>query len=706
MMKLKIEIPLLLIWFTASAGEVHSAEIDQSARDVQAGLSSLPLSEVVLYSSGVGYFRRTGSIEGNASVELQFKVDDINDLLKSMVVQDYSGGEVASVSYSSRDPLSKSLKSFAIDLTANPSLGQLLDQVRGEAVEIMRPGPLQGTILGIERKAQLSGDQDVVQTEFLNMLTADGLQSIPMSQVHRIRLLNQRVDAELRQALELLASSHDTQKKSVTIRFDGEGKRDAGISYVMQTPVWKTSYRLVLDENGRPFLQGWAIVENTSDEDWNDVALSLISGRPISFSMDLYQPLYTTRPVVEPELYSSLRPQLYGQAMESADKDLARKSPAPRIMADSMERRAAAKSPTFRSRSSATTGGRGGLGAQRESSSNFATLSLQEGVTSAAQGSDVGELFHYEIKAPVTLARQQSALLPIVNQIIEGTKVSIYNESVHAKRPLNGFRIKNSTPLHLMQGPITVFDGDAYAGDARIDDLAPNQERLLSYAIDLKVEVEPQHHGGAQQLLTSKIKRGVMTLVRKVTDRKTYTVRNRDSDEKSIIIEHPLRSGWDLISPSTPSERTRDSYRFVMNVDSDETEKLEVREERRLSEDVRLLNLNSDRIAFYLKARELSSQVKSVLEQVVRIQNQINETRTERTRREKRIAEISQEQTRIRDNMARLDASSELFARYIKKLDDQETELDNFRAEIEALKELETTQQKDLNDYLLAVDLG
>ena len=143
-----------------------------------------------------------------------------------------------------------------------------------------------------------------------------------------------------------------------------------------------------------------------------------------------------------------------------------------------------------------------------------------------------------------------------------------------------------------------------------------------------------------------------------------------------------------------------------MNVDSDKTEKLEVREERRLSEDVRLLNLNSNRIAVYLKARELSSQVKSVLEQVVRMQNRISETRSERTRREKRIAEITQEQTRIRDNMARLDSSSELFARYIKKFDDQETELENLRGEIEALKEQEATRQKELNDYLLAVDLS
>ncbi|MHC1766061.1 MAG: hypothetical protein AB9869_17465 [Verrucomicrobiia bacterium] len=277
--------------------------------------TKLPVTEIILYTSGVGYFQRDGKVEGDANVDLRFKVDDVNDLLKSMVVQDLDGGHISAVTYGSRDPLTKTLKSFAIDLTTNPTLGQLLNQVRGERVEVSRPNPLVGIILGVERKTERLDEKRTVETEYLNLLTAEGLQSLAMAQIQQVRLLNEELQTELQRALEVLALGHDTQKKTVTLAFTGSGARRVSVAYIGQTPVWKTSYRLVLDEK-EPFLQGWAIVENTSDEEWENVQLSLVSGRPISFTMDLYQPLYAPRPVVQPELYTSLRPQVYSDSLE------------------------------------------------------------------------------------------------------------------------------------------------------------------------------------------------------------------------------------------------------------------------------------------------------------------------------------------------------------------------------------------------------
>jgi hypothetical protein len=239
-----------------------------------------------------------------------------------MVVQDLDGGRVSTVTYGSRDPLTKTLKSFGLNLTDNPTLGELLNQVRGERVEVLRPNPLVGTILGVEKKLQPAGENKQVEVESLNLLTEDGLQSVPLAQIQRIKLLNEGLNAELKQALEVLAGSHDTQKKTVALTFEGEGKRKVSVAYISETPVWKTSYRLVLDDREAPFLQGWAIVENTTDEDWNNVRLALVSGRPISFTMDLYQPLYTTRPVVELELYASLRPPVYGGSLEEKQAGL------------------------------------------------------------------------------------------------------------------------------------------------------------------------------------------------------------------------------------------------------------------------------------------------------------------------------------------------------------------------------------------------
>src|SRR5262245_34800350 len=286
---------------------------------------SLPVAQAILYSSGVGYFQREGTVEGTQRIDLTFPVQDINDLLKSMVLQDLGGGLISAVSYDSQAPIEKTLQSFAVNLTGNPGFGAVLGQARGEKVEVTlqqgnaaQPGNVTGSIIGVEKQKQQVGKDIAVEVELLNMWCSEGMRSVKLNDVQRVRFLNPVLDGEFKRALETLALSHDTQKKAVSLSFNGEGKREVHVSYVVENPIWKTSYRLVLStkKDGKPMLQGWAIVENASEEDWKDVRMALVSGRPISFQMDLYQPLYVPRPVVEPELFASLRPPTYQAAME------------------------------------------------------------------------------------------------------------------------------------------------------------------------------------------------------------------------------------------------------------------------------------------------------------------------------------------------------------------------------------------------------
>ena len=659
----------------------------------EAAQPALPLSEVVLYASGVGYFQRDGVVDGRQSVALRFRTDQVNDLLKSMIVQDFDGGRVATVTYDSRDPVTKTLKSFAVDLTTNPSLGQLLERIRGERVEVATPSPLQGIILGVERKQERAGEKEVVEVEYLNLVTADGLRSIPLAQIQRLQILNERLSAELRQALEVLASAHDTQQKVVRLAFDGSGRRRVRVAYVAEAPVWKTSYRLVLSEAGRPYLQGWAVVENTTDEDWENVKLSLVSGRPISFIMDLYEPLYAKRPQVVSELYQALRPQVYEQPMEEA-RDQVREAPRSRLM---QEAPAAKAAPRLAAPAPALMPSAAG-GAPAE-------VQLQRGVAASAQAAEAGELFQYAIQAPVSLGRHKSALLPIVGQEVEGAKLSIYNERTHAKHPFSGFRLQNVTSLHLSQGPLTVFDGGIYAGDARLADLAPGQERLVSYALDLKTEVEPQGAPGAETLVTASLRKGTLLVTRKLQQSRIYNVKNRDTKKKAVLIEHPFRSDWTLAEPVAASERTREVYRFAVPVDAGASARLTVREERQVQQTVRLVDSGPDTIGYYLQAKEVSAKVKEALQRVVALRDRLDQTANRRGQLEKRAEEIAKEQGRIRENMARLAQTSELYARYVGKLNEQETEIERLRKEIEAQRTAEERQKRELNDYLLGLDL-
>src|SRR5262249_3512862 len=274
---------------------------DRTARPENAHLE---IGTVALFSSGVGYFQREGTVEGNATCDLTFRVEDINDLLKSMVLRDLNGGAITAVSYDSHDPVDKTLQSFAIDLSRNRSFGQILNQARGQKVEVVltqsaagQPGTISGSIVGVEQQKVPAGKDGTVEVEQLNLKCAEGLRWVRLSDVQRVRFLNPILDSELNQALDVVPLSHDVARRGVRVSFTGDGKREVRVGYVVESPVWKTSYRLVLNKEGKPFLQGWAVVENTSDEDWKDVRMSLISGRPISFKMDLYDPLYAERPV-------------------------------------------------------------------------------------------------------------------------------------------------------------------------------------------------------------------------------------------------------------------------------------------------------------------------------------------------------------------------------------------------------------------------
>lgn len=664
--------------------------------------AAVPVKKVVLYSSGVGYFERSGEVEGDAKLDLRFQTAEVNDLLKSLVPRDLGGGQVSTVTYGSMDPITRTLKTFAIDLTDNPTLGALLAQVRGEGVEIRQGGqPTEGTIVGLEKRREEAGDE-VIEREFLLLLTSGGLRSFALDAIESVRLTNPSLDADLRQALGVLALGHSTDKKTVSLQFTGKGRRPVRVGYVLETPIWKTSYRLVLADGQEPTLQGWAIVENTTEDDWRDVRLTLVSGRPISFVMNLYQPLYVPRPEVVPELFASLAPQTYGQDMDRAEQEFAARKAAP---APAMA--AAPAAPPAPSRLRAAEGfasGGGGFGADQQAD-KLESLALGRGVQSLATAEEVGELFQYEIAVPVSLARQQSALLPIVTAPVKADKLSIYNAAVHAKHPLRGLRFVNSTDLHLMQGPITVFDDGAYAGDAQIEDLPPKSERLVSYALDLETEVAPLPKPVTTELVGVKIYRGTLYSSHRLRRQQEFTVKNSDSEPKTVLIEWPLDNTWKLLEPAKPTETTRDRYRFAVEAAPGKPEKLSIVEEQTRSETVGVANVDDGLILLYQRSDVVSGPVKSALAEIQSRKQNLARIREQIQRIEQTVQAISQDQSRMRDNMGRLDRNAPLYQRYVAKLDAQENELEQHRLQLEELAVELAEAQRSFEEFIGGLDV-
>ena len=672
----------------------------------KAQTSSLPIIRVVLFSSGVGYFQRGGEITGDARVDLAFPTTSINDLLKSMTLEDLGGGQVSAVSYDSADPIEKTLKSFAIDLTQNPSMAQLLGQARGERIEVLlpptstMPGKHVGVIVGVETKT-IPGTKEAgpINAPFVNLLTDVGLKSLPLDQVQELRFLNPTMDHELKRALETLALSHDTRKKSVSINFKGTGKRTVRVGYVVEHPIWKTSYRLVIDKEKEPFLQGWAVVENPSDEDWNNVRVMLVSGRPISFMMDLYTPLYLTRPKVDLELFASLRPPTYGGAMDSRRDAAKVGAPMQRLGRANAEMGAAPKA--------AAGGGAGGSGLYfaNPDAAESRPMDLGQSVTPAATGTELGDFFAYPIDQPISITRQKSAMLPIINQRIAGTRVSIYNPAVHAKHPLLGLRLRNSSNLHLMQGPITVYEANSYAGDARIMDLVPGDERLISYAMDLGLEVAPEVKGRPEQMTALKIVNGVMHVTQKYQTAMNYAVKNRGEQPRTLVIEQPVKEGWKLSKPEKPTERTREMYRFQLEVAAGQSTTLEVLEEQQVSSTVAITDLDETLVRIYQTSTVASPALKRALEEAMKRRLAIRDVERQRAEMEAQHNAIREDQQRLRANLRELPQTSAAYKRYLEKLDAQEGEIEKLQEAIKKLRLTEANLRREFTEFVAKLNV-
>ncbi len=679
----------------------------------------LPITRVILFNSGVGHFTRSGEITNDARVDLTFPEQDINDLIKSMVLEDLSEkGRISAVTYDSRDPIDRTLKSFAINLNNSPTFPQILTQARGEKVEVTmlttavgQPGTLQGSIMGVEKKKEASKDGSL-EVDVINLWCAEGVRSIKLNDIARLRFSNPVIENEIRRALETLALSHDSQKKAVSLNFSGEGKRKVRVSYVIENPIWKTSYRLVLSQEGKPYLQGWAVVENATDEDWNEVGMGLISGRPISFKMDLYNPLYVQRPMVEPELFASLRPPTYAggfnqkphqQQFAGGPGGMPVPSAAP-MPPGNMPRSGAKKE-------SRGAGGMNQLGLAEQDRALYARklaeemdkkLNVGRAAPSVATASQLGDYFQYLIDVPVSLGRQKSALLPIVNKDIDGQRVSIYNPNVQAKHPLLGLKFKNTAGMNLSQGPITVFEGSTYAGDTRILDVQKNEERLVSYAIDLGTEVSAKNGNNTSRITKVRANKGIIYTETLIREEKVYDIVNRSDKDRVLLIEHPNRKGqgFKFTGKNQPSEETADLYRFESKIASGKTVNYSVVEERSQGAQFTLTNSSDDQIRWFINLNEASESLKGKLREALGIKATWDNSRRELDNINRRIQTITQDQNRIRQNLREVPKESKAYKTYLAKFDEQETEMTSLHEKLKQMQKQEEISHRNYEQYL------
>jgi len=649
--------------------------------------ADLPVTQVVLYKHGIGFFERSGHLAAGESARLEFNADDMNDVLKSLLIEERGGGKIAALRYDSMDPLSHALEQFPFQIGNSVALSAMLDQLKGSRVELkLGDRPVVGVIVN-GRVLAAAGNQP--EREQLTLLMDDGeIRNLDLGAVNGIRFSDAHLEQQFKDYLSTVAAARSKDKRSIYIDSTDSAGHDVMASYTIPQPVWKSSYRLMFAPSGQPTLEGWAMVDNTTNEDWSKVALSLVSGRPISFISNLYAPKYVERPTAELPDEAAAKPVTYaggyggpGGAVAGVPPPAPAQVPAPQSRVALQARRKSEDSMM----DAATA-----LGAQAST------------IVEEASAGELGELFEYRIAQPVTIRKNESAMLPFLQQKIDARKLLIYTEGQASEHPMNAAELTNSTGKTLDGGPITVYDGGAYGGEALMETLKAADKRLIGYAVDLGTRVTTAFDSKAAVVREMHATRGLMTIKSAMEETRTYTARNLDPKAKTLIIEHPLRKGYTLLNQK-PAEKTSSNYRFEIALGPNATQTFAVSEEHVFDQSLQISSFTPDSILVYVRNNQLSDAGKRQLQQIADQKKLIAENDAAIADAAAQVTSLTSDETRIRQNIASLNTVSgqqQQVQNYARQLDDHEQKLAALRDKQAELQKKKTTLAADLAKML------
>jgi hypothetical protein len=683
----------------------------------------LLVKKVELYKNGMGYFEHLGPVKGPQIVDVSLTSSQLNDALKSLTILDLGGGQIGSVNYDSAAPLDKRLAEVPIDLNSAPGLVEMLNHLRGAMLEIRTPGgAASGKLMGAELRIKNSGpglNSQYVQAS----LFSDGgeVKLIDLESAGALKFTDPKLASDLGRYLDLLNTTHQRDVRRLQIKTLGTGERQIFISYTSEVPIWKTTYRIILDPKQKTLLQGWAIVDNTTPMDWLDVSLSLVSGAPISFIQNLSQPLYGKRPVVPLSAGIQAAPQTYESTMQKLPLANSNVKDLVKVMGGVVM----TENPVFDADQTTLAGltaanvniQKDGVSANnaRWNAGMNTPVNLSQQMSEAirqqafdtAQAQAVAEQFQYKIRQPVTIKRNSTALLPIIQSDIEGEKVSVFQPRGAETHPRLAFWLKNASGRTLDAGPVTIIDSNTFAGEGLIEPIQPGESRLLSYAVDLGSEISTASGNERQRVERVQIDKGLIRMFAKTVEKKAYKIRNNSETARAIVLEHPVRNGWKLIS-AAPVETSANFYRFKVEVKPKTTVEFEVQEESPVESTFAVSSVTPEQIGVWIKDRSIDPQIEKSLQAISEKKNEINDIAQKISDLGREESGIFRDQDRLRGNLDRLGQipeEAQLRQRYIKQMEAQENRLAAMKAERDKLEEARLAAQKQLDAMIQNLNL-
>jgi hypothetical protein len=652
--------------------------------------ADLSLQRIMLSSGGVGYFEYEATVDGNATLSLDVPIDQVDDILKSLVVYD-DGGTAGEITLPGREPLTQAFVDLPFDRTALDSAPALLNALQGAEVRVTGAKPMSGRLLRVVEETSRGADGLTIPRDRVTLLTDAGIEQFILEDADSVAFVDSELQKKVVSALSRLAAHRSDGRRRLTLESHGTGSRSIRVGYVVGVPLWKASYRLSLpldSKADRARLQGWAILENFSGQAWHDVSLTLLSGNPVTFRQSLFESYYVARPSVPVEVAGRVLPKLDTGGIGGAlgTRDAATPSPAPQEKALAMARSSAEAAPAPPPPASAP--------ARIE----------------AAQTAESETQTVFTLPYKVSVAAGQSLVLPILDRELPAQRLDLYQSSADRRHPLAAIALNNDGETGLPPGVLTLYEqgtagGATYLGDARLAAFPPSERRMLSYAVDSKVTVdrssEEQH-----AIVKTAIAQGVMRLTRLVRQITTYRVKAASDGERSLLIEQPRLAGWSLAAPDpTHVELSADAYRIPVTLAESKQSIITVTMERPLEETIRLFDIADDRLGVLVASNELEPSVKKALAELASRRQALGRRNTELDKLKEQRRQLVEDEKRLRDNLAAVGRDTALYKQALDKLGETEATITTLSTTIgKAAAEIETAKEQ-LQGFVSALTL-
>jgi hypothetical protein len=643
-----------------------------------AAAQDLVLKRVMLSSGGLGYFEYEATVDGDATLKLTVSLAQVDDVLKSLVVYDDKGG-VGGLSLPGREPLAQAFKDLPFDQDSLASPADLLATLKGAEITAGGSRAITGRIVSVQDETVTTNDgKATTKRTRVTLLTDRGLQQFILEDAENLQFTDGALRDKVAQALMALQTNRAKDARTLELATRGQGKRTVRVAYIVEVPVWKASYRLTLPGDPaapKAALQGWATVENLSGQDWKDIELTLVSGRPVAFHQALYEAYYVKRPEIPVEVAGRLMPGVDRGGVEAA-KAAPPPPPAP------------AGAPQYRPQQ------------ERALAATAAPPATVAAAADQVEATDAATQVVFKYPRAVSVDNGRTLSIPIIDREVPAQRLALYQAETAARNPLAAIRLSNDGDSGLPPGIITLYERDkagyvAYVGDARLSGFPVGETRLLAYALDEKITVE-RDAAQTDRIATGTIAQGALRLSRIIRQTVTYRVRGPAKEPRQLIVVQRRLPGWTLVKPDPKTvELSEGNYRIPYQLPGgDQTQTFEVVQEQTQQQELRLVDTAADQIRVYAQAREFDAKTRDALTKVLQLQGAVADAQRKVAQADAERQQIVQEQARLRDNLARVPANSDLQRRYLATLDKQETELEAIsKRRADADKEVEAARE-------------